>query len=318
MDGIEEKANYITKVSQLENDSKFQTEEQVKKMISDLVDGAGDALDTLKELAEALGNDPNFATNITNKLTDLRNDLTTEVNRAKKRSRTRFSNCCSKWCLLKAVDLLNGKIDNIRIALVDKIDKLEVKVDKNTADIADLRNETTGSLADAKAYAKDLVDKEAEARKAGDDKLVEDMHQMTTLHIQDKAELTQKIAEEAQLRENQDAGIRQSLTEEISTRQSGDAALESKLAEEVTNRKAADETLQNGLIKEVADRTNADNTLQTNIDKEAQARESGDQVLKGKLIQRRQPVLLRTKSLTRRLLLYLKELMPIRVKYLLQ
>lgn len=284
LDGIEEKANYITKVSQLENDSKFQTEEQVKKMISDLVDGAGDALDTLKELAEALGNDPNFATNITNKLTDLRNDLTTEVNRAKEKEAELGSRITAvNDALLKAVDLLNGKIDNIRIALVDKIDKLKAKVDKNTADIADLRNETTGSLADAKAYAKDLVDKEAEARKAGDDKLVEDMHQMTTLHIQDKAELTQKIAEEAQLRENQDAGIRQSLTEEISTRQSGDAALESKLAEEVTNRKAADETLQNGLTKEVADRTNADNTLQTNIDKEAQARESGDQVLKGQI-----------------------------------
>lgn len=284
LDGIEEKANYITKVSQLENDSKFQTEEEVKKMIDDLVDGAGDALDTLKELAEALGNDPNFATNITNKLTDLRNDLTAEVNRAKEKEAELGSQITAvNDALLKAVDLLNEKIDNIRIALVDKIDKLEVKVDKNTADIADLRNETTGSLADAKAYAKDLVDKEAEARKAGDDKLVEDMHQMTTLHIQDKAELAQKIAEEAQLRENQDARIRQSLIEEISTRQSGDAALESKLAEEVTNRKAADETLQNGLTKEVADRTNADNTLQTNIDKEAQARESGDQVLKGQI-----------------------------------
>lgn len=284
LDGIEEKANYITKVSQLENDSKFQTEEQVKKTIDDLVDGAGDALDTLKELAEALGNDPNFATNITNKLTDLRNDLTAEVNRAKEKEAELGSQITAvNNALLKAVDLLNEKIDNIRIALVDKIDKLEVKVDKNTADIADLRNETTGSLADAKAYAKDLVDKEAEARKAGDDKLVEDMHQMTTLHIQDKAELAQKIAEEAQLRENQDARIRQSLIEEISTRQSGDAALESKLAEEVTNRKAADETLQNGLTREVADRTNADNTLQTNIDKEAQARESGDQVLKGQI-----------------------------------
>lgn len=284
LDGIEEKANYITKVSQLENDSKFQTEEQVKKTIDDLVDGAGDALDTLKELAEALGNDPNFATNITNKLTDLRNDLTAEVNRAKEKEAELGSQITAvNNALLKAVDLFNEKIDNIRIALVDKIDKLEVKVDKNTADIADLRNETTGSLADAKAYAKDLVDKEAEARKAGDDKLVEDMHQMTTLHIQDKAELAQKIAEEAQLRENQDERIRQSLIEEISTRQSGDAALESKLAEEVTNRKAADETLQNGLTREVADRTNADNTLQTNIDKEAQARESGDQVLKGQI-----------------------------------
>ena len=44
----------------------------VRQAISDLIDGADDALDTLKELAEALGNDPNFATTITNKLTDLR------------------------------------------------------------------------------------------------------------------------------------------------------------------------------------------------------------------------------------------------------
>lgn len=83
LEGIEERANYITKLSQLENDTKFQTEEQVRQAISDLIDGADDALDTLKELAEALGNDPNFATTITNKLTDLRNALTDEVNRAK-------------------------------------------------------------------------------------------------------------------------------------------------------------------------------------------------------------------------------------------
>ena len=280
LDGIEEKANYITKVSQLENDSKFQTEEQVKKMISDLVDGAGDALDTLKELAEALGNDPNFATNITNKLTDLRNDLTTEVNRAKEKEAELGSRITAvNDALLKAVDLLKGKIDNIRIALVDKIDKLEAKVDKNTADIADLRNETTGSLADAKAYAKDLVDKEAELRKTADDALSESIHQLNTLHINDKAELKQDVAAEAQLRANADANIQLKLTEETTNRQTGDAALESKISDEITNRKASEETLQNSITKEVADRTNADNTLQVNIDKEAQARTSADQVL---------------------------------------
>ena len=51
-------ANYVTKVSQLENDLKYQTQEQVEKYIHDLVDGADDALYTLKELAEALNNDP--------------------------------------------------------------------------------------------------------------------------------------------------------------------------------------------------------------------------------------------------------------------
>ena len=280
LEGIEEKANYITKLSQLENDTKFQTEEQVRQAISDLIDGADDALDTLKELAEALGNDPNFATTITNKLTDLRNALTDEVNRAKEEEgklSTQISEVNSNF--IKAVDLLNDKIDTAVTNLINKIDKVEAKVDKNTADIADLRNETTGSLAEAKAYAKDLVDKEAELRKTADDALSESIHQLNTLHINDKAELKQDIAAEAQLRANADANIQLKLTEEITNRQTGDAALESKLSDEVVNRKAADETLQNSITKEVTDRKNADNTLQVNIDKEAQARESADQVL---------------------------------------
>lgn len=280
LDGIEEKANYITKLSQLENDTKFQTEEQVRQAISDLIDGADDALDTLKELAEALGNDPNFATTITNKLTDLRNALTDEVNRAKEEEgklSTQISEVNSNF--IKAVDLLNDKIDTAVTNLINKIDKVEAKVDKNTADIADLRNETTGSLAEAKAYAKDLVDKEAELRKTADDALSESIHQLNTLHINDKAELKQDVAAEAQLRANADANIQLKLTEETTNRQTGDAALESKISDEITNRKAAEETLQNSITKEVADRTNADNTLQVNIDKEAQARTSADQVL---------------------------------------
>lgn len=280
LDGIEEKANYITKLSQLENDTKFQTEEQVRQAISDLIDGADDALDTLKELAEALGNDPNFATTITNKLTDLRNALTDEVNRAKEEEgklSTQISEVNSNF--IKAVDLLNDKIDTAVTNLINKIDKIEAKVDKNTADIADLRNETTGSLAEAKAYAKDLVDKEAELRKTADDALSESIHQLNTLHINDKAELKQDIAAEAQLRANADANIQLKLTEETTNRQTGDAALESKISDEITNRKASEETLQNSITKEIADRTNADNTLQVNIDKEAQARTSADQVL---------------------------------------
>ena len=280
LEGIEERANYITKLSQLENDTKFQTEEQVRQAISDLIDGADDALDTLKELAEALGNDPNFATTITNKLTDLRNALTDEVNRAKEEEgklSTQIREVNSNF--IKAVDLLNDKIDTAVTNLINKIDKIEAKVDKNTADIADLRNETTGSLAEAKAYAKDLVDKEAELRKTADDALSESIHQLNTLHINDKAELKQDIAAEAKLRANADANIQLKLTEEITNRQTGDAALESKISDEITNRKAAEETLQNSITKEVADRTNADNTLQVNIDKEAQARTSADQVL---------------------------------------
>ena len=61
-----------TKVSELINDSGFQTEAQVSAKISALVDSAPETLDTLNELAAALGDDPNFATTI---ITQLGNKL---------------------------------------------------------------------------------------------------------------------------------------------------------------------------------------------------------------------------------------------------
>lgn len=54
-----------SKVSQLQNDSNYQTAAQVASAISALVASAPETLDTLKEIAAALGNDPKFATTIT-------------------------------------------------------------------------------------------------------------------------------------------------------------------------------------------------------------------------------------------------------------
>lgn len=57
-----------TKVSELQNDSAYQTEAQVAAKVSALVAAAPETLDTLKELADALGNDPSFATTISNQI----------------------------------------------------------------------------------------------------------------------------------------------------------------------------------------------------------------------------------------------------------
>lgn len=40
----------------------------IKTAVDDLINGSGAALDTLKELADALGNDPEFATTVGNAL----------------------------------------------------------------------------------------------------------------------------------------------------------------------------------------------------------------------------------------------------------
>lgn len=57
---------FPTKLSEFTNDKLYQTKEEVNQAIQNLINGSPAALDTLKELADALGNDPNFATTITN------------------------------------------------------------------------------------------------------------------------------------------------------------------------------------------------------------------------------------------------------------
>jgi hypothetical protein len=58
-------SNNLTNVSQLTNDAVYATQSYVTTSISNLVDSAPGTLDTLNELAAALGDDPNFATTIT-------------------------------------------------------------------------------------------------------------------------------------------------------------------------------------------------------------------------------------------------------------
>lgn len=280
LDGIEEHANYITKVSQLENDLKYQTEEEVKQMISDLVDGADDALDTLKELAEALGNDPNFATTITNKLTDLRTALTEEVNRAKAAEAALGASVAAVQDNLEyGLDQINKKIDTVKADLKAEIDRVEKKVDKNAEDIKDLEDKVNQDNGELEKELKDLIQKEKDERIAADNEIKESVNNLKTLHINDKAALEAKIAEETANRTNADTVLDSKINEEITNRQLDTQALQSKIDQEAVDRHSEDQVLHNEISKEVADRTNADNALQGKIDQEAQARTSADQVL---------------------------------------
>lgn len=284
LDGIEEHANYITKVSQLENDLKYQTEEEVKQMISDLVDGADDALDTLKELAEALGNDPNFATTITNKLTELRTALTEEVNRAKEAEAALSTSVAAVQDNLEyGLDQINKKIDTVKADLKAEIDRVEKKVDKNAEDIKDLEDKVNQDNGELGNELKGLIQQEREERIAADAEIKESVNELKTLHINDKAALEAKIAEETANRTNADTVLDSKINEEITNRQSDTQALQSKIDQEAVDRHSEDQVLHNEISKEVADRTNADKALQGKIDQEAQARTSADQVLQNNI-----------------------------------
>lgn len=284
LDGIEEHANYITKVSQLENDLKYQTEEEVKQMISDLVDGADDALDTLKELAEALGNDPNFATTITNKLTDLRTALTEEVNRAKEAEAALGAAVAAVQDNLEyGLDQINKKIDTVKADLKAEIDRVEKKVDKNAEDIKDLEDKVNQGNGELEKELKDLIQKEKDERIAADNEIKESVNDLKTLHINDKASLESKIAEETANRTNADTVLDSKINEEITNRQADTLALQGKIDQEKVDRHSEDQVLHHEISKEVTDRTNADNALQGNIDKEVQARTVADQVLQNNI-----------------------------------
>lgn len=284
LDGIEEHANYITKVSQLENDLKYQTEEEVKQMISDLVDGADDALDTLKELAEALGNDPNFATTITNKLTDLRTALTEEVNRAKEAEAALGAAVAAVQDNLEyGLDQINKKIDTVKADLKAEIDRVEKKVDKNAEDIKDLEDKVNQGNGELEKELKDLIQKEKDERIAADNEIKESVNNLKTLHINDKAALEAKIAEETANRTNADTVLDSKINEEITNRQADTLALQGKIDQEKVDRHSEDQVLHNEISKEVTDRINADNALQGKIDQEAQARTAADQVLQNNI-----------------------------------
>lgn len=209
-----------TKVSQLENDLKFQTKEEVEKYISDLVDGADGALDTLKELADALNNDPNFATNLTNKLIEIRDALTAEVNRAK----------AAEAALQEGLNEVDTKIEKALQGLTDTIDKtikdikdsvkaLEQKVDKNTEAISNVKVEVAGQLADFKVEVHKEIDLEKERAITAENALQREIDSLKNGSSNDKAELEQKIQQEATERARSDEALQQNIDNEAKARE---------------------------------------------------------------------------------------------------
>ena len=256
-----------------------------KKIADYLIEHKEDVIHmNLKELAEALGNDPNFATTITNKLTELRTALTEEVNRAKEAEAALGAEVAAVQDNLEyGLDQINKKIDTVKADLKAEIDRVEKKVDKNAEDIKDLEDKVNQGNDELEKELKDLIQKEKDERIAADNEIKESVNELKTLHINDKAALEAKIAEETANRTNADTVLDSKINEEITNRQADTLALQGKIDQEKVDRHSEDQVLHNEISKEVTDRTNADNALQGKIDQEAQARTAADQVLQNNI-----------------------------------
>lgn len=325
LDGIEEKANYITHLSQLINDAGFQTEEEVNAAIQKIIGSAPEVLDTLKEIADALGNDPNFATTITRKLAAITEQVNQEIEdriagdeansaevaaevQARKDADTALETKLKEYVDNKSAtgDAALGVVrDNLNKEIQDRKDAdavIQANLDKEIAERKTADEAYTQSLANVNQRISDLALSMQESINTLRNELTEQVNANTTAiatnqhNIERNSEaitnLTKTVGDNYK-------EVKDMINEEIVDRTNADSALSSRidtlnidLNTESVERKAADQVLQVNLDKEVADRTAADKSLSTEftakLDNAKQALESEVANLNTKLEQEKE------------------------------
>ena len=295
LDSIDAGAKLIERVSQLQNDAGYQTAQDVEDAINNLIAGAPEALDTLKELAEALAGNPNFATDITNKLTELSSKLTQEIADRKDsdiKLNEKVDNNEAKS--IAADEALETKLDSVKSELTKKIEDVSANVTDNANGINKLTQKHTEDVAATKEYARNLVDTEKDRAMAAEKANADGLSELQSLHTTDKAELASAIATETSERKAKETLLENDLATEVQSRKDGDATNKASINQEVADRKAADEALETKLKtqidsnhadlygklnKEITDRQVEASELRTAIITETSDRKTADQII---------------------------------------
>lgn len=305
------------KVSQLENDSLYQTQKDVEDTINKLVDGAGDALDTLKELADALNNDPNFATTITNLITSVKDKLIEEIDRAKEveaqlksdlqtettarttedqaiRDLIETNRASLATTLQTALQEMHTHLEEFHQSILDITQqhndyKLEVngKFDEVNQSIHILEDKVEASKSEAKAYTDTKVKEEADRAKAKEEEISEALNEFKTQTATNLNDISNRIVQldsdiknEATIRQSEDAKLQSAIQEEAVKRASDKTELLAKLSEEVNARTTGDANLQAAISSEVSTREQEDLKLKGLIESEVTNRTNEDNLIK--------------------------------------
>lgn len=306
-------AQKVTKVSQLENDSNYQTEEQVKAYISALVNGADESLDTLLELAQALGNDPNFAATITEKLGELKSAIEEEKSRAKEKEAelqkaqqdevtkreegdkavaeamethvTRLSEAITNSFnnLDEKISNLQSQFQNLQQNYQTFTENVNTKLEKIAKDAQDANDALETSFTE-KLEAETARATEAEATFEGKVEELKEKHNEDLESIQGSIQSnTEAIKQEAADRKAADLETQQKVLEEAQARSDMDANLLDKVSTETLNRITGDTALQEKLATEIADRKDAITDLKSDLSDEKNARETAYNTLSNDL-----------------------------------
>lgn len=144
----------------IENNSKtIANTEFVHGVVSDLVNGAPDALDTLQELATALGNDPNFSTTILNKIgeKESKTDAQIEYKRLQDAIPTKLSQLSNDSGYQKTAEIpvasqmQNGYMSKDDKAKLDGIEEGATNVTDYVQSVAELNGKVTVTKGDGES-----------------------------------------------------------------------------------------------------------------------------------------------------------------------
>ena len=211
--------------------------------VSDLVNGAPEILDTLKEISDALGGDANLAGTLTGQISSVQSGLTSEISRATAAEIQVLSDS-KAYTDQKVSDEASAR------SAADDAKLVEAKeyTDQKVSDEASARESADNAkLLEAKSYADSKVSDEATARAAAD-----------------SAEQSAREAADASLQSDMDdldaysQDIRADLDQEILDRQS---AVSSEAAARVAGDAAEQSAREAAISAEAAARESADEAL---------------------------------------------------------
>jgi hypothetical protein len=230
--------------------------------IANLVASAPTTLDTLNEIAQALGNDPNLATTLTNQIAGVQANLDAEI-----------ATTNSEVTALQDQDvILQNNIDTEAANRVSGDATLQGSINTVAANLA---TETTNRES-ADTTLQSNIDTEAATRASADTTL---QNNIDTVASDLAAEISATNADVSGL-SAQDAILQSNIDAEEAARISGDSTLQTNIDTEATTRAADDATLQanidaletalqneiNATNADVSTLQAADTTLQSNID----------------------------------------------------
>lgn len=289
----------VLKVSELENDLKYQTEEQVKGYISKLVNGADEALDTLLELAEALGNDPHFAATITEKLGQLQKQITGNAEATEKEFE-KLSQALKEEIakreegdkenlnhLQQAVTSINQTLQNTYNNLDLKIQAINKNITDLTQNFGDFKESVTkdiNGIKDTLATDFDAKIKEEADRASKRENAIEENCNTKTSELDRRvSQNTSDIQTEENTRETEDTKLRSEITQEAAERIREDANLQSKISDESLARIQGDTDLQTSISQEASERQAADSALASDLNTEKNERSRAVENLQNQL-----------------------------------